>query len=184
MAMPKRGSDLDRDEAKRVREGIQQLLLRDEFRLAKRPNYAALGRALGLTGQALSQMLDGKNEPSVATAKVVATRLGIHWTQLLTGVSPSTTTVVYDERYPNRGQAIAAARALGFSEEAIERVRSIALSRPDDPSPREWMRKLEAAEDDVRSEQLAESATPKVDPARQDELERATKPKLPKRPQR
>lgn len=181
-------SELSPEEGERVRTAIGQLLTRSEYRKTNdTPNYAALGRDLDLTGQALSQMLDGKNDPSFLTAKKVAEKIGVPWATLLVGEPPAppTRVVVYDERYPNLSSAVVAARALGISEEAIERVHSVALSRDDDPSAREWLRKLEATEDDVRREHLRlqgdvdrANRQREADAKRAADMEQLTKPNL------
>lgn len=141
-------------------------------------------RAIGMSKGYLARLAapEGYGDVSAHWLSALAKELGVSLDWLASGEEHTGATVVeYDERYPNRAQAVAAARALGFSSEAIARVQTVVLSRTDDPSPREWLRKIEAIEDDVRSEQ---AAPPLPDPAVQDELERATKPKLPKLPKR
>lgn len=53
--------------------------------------------------------------------------------------------VEYDERYPNRGRAATAAQALGYSEEAIQEVQSMALKSDTDLEPEEWLDMMRAA---------------------------------------
>lgn len=170
------------DEAERVRAAAAKLL-HERFDGVN----AALGRELGITGQAVGKIVGGSGGPSTLTVERIAAMTGVTVDELL-GRPPASArapggerVVVPVDRYPNRVRAITAARALGYSDEAIERVQSLALSRDDDPSPREWLRRIEVEEDDVRRPRAPDARQQEADAARLVEMEQATKPKLPKR---
>ena len=58
--------------------------------------------------------------------------------------------IVKDERYPNRGKAITAARALGLDEPAIEHVSGYALESHRDPEPLWWLDQIRAKQGELR----------------------------------
>lgn len=62
---------LEDEEADRVRDGIRQLLPRFSG------NLTALGRELGVSQPALTQILNGNNSPSLPTARRVAQLLQV-----------------------------------------------------------------------------------------------------------
>lgn len=60
----------------------------------------------------------------------------------------------FDERYPNRARAIVAARALGRSPSAIAAVASQKLKSDVDLSPDQWLKRIDATEDDEKHPSL------------------------------
>jgi hypothetical protein len=92
-----------------------------------------------------------RQDPSTNIGHVLLGKIaeagGVTADWLITGNGPvpaSTSTVEFDEKYPNRTRAIAAARALGnVSEQAISWVMAAPWSI--DLSPNEWLQEMQAA---------------------------------------
>lgn len=140
-AKPGRPS-LPSDAVERVRAAMKRL--RDE---RYEGNVTKLGKALGISQSAVSQLLADvpKNRPSFATTDAVARLLGVSVHELLSG--PAEAVVVEPDVYPNRARAVAAARLLGKDERAIERVRQIPGSKSDEDRPvGKWFERIEAEE--------------------------------------
>jgi len=104
-----------------------------------------LARAAGLKTEVhVQQILAGyqrKIEASTAIALARAGDVKVHW--LLTHEGPrepfdepesvSSRVVAHDEQHPNLADATQAARLMGYSEDAIERVKSDNAGQPDQP---------------------------------------------------
>jgi transcriptional regulator with XRE-family HTH domain len=109
------------------------------------------------------------------------------------GETPTDSRVERDERYPNRAKALAAARALGLSEEAIAEVASMDLKSDVDPEPLDWLEDIKSADRRAKyaakvaidpKAQEREAAAKVAEQARLDELAEAMRPKLPKKPKK
>lgn len=144
--MPKKKQpELDREEAQRVVDALFELLDSDQFKGKK----AELGRALGIAGQALSQMLDdetrtiGKNSPSLATAKAVARLKNVSWTALVSGSDAGAEEIV--DMYAHRAEL----RRLGeFKRQPIEVKRyvcGLTNQTGDYPSIDGWLTEMRSA---------------------------------------
>lgn len=132
------GKSLSKDENRRVRAAVQQLLTEHG------DNQSRLAPLLGIRQGTLSAFLREKHGAGFGLARRVARLMGIEVQELLGG-GPSDAVIEYDERYPNRGRAATAAQALGYSEEAIREVQSMALKSDTDLEPEEWLDMMRAA---------------------------------------
>ena len=80
MAAKKGKSSMPEENAKHVRAMLNRLL-KTRFD----GNMSALGKAIGTTGQAVSQILSGDNKPGWETAAGLRTYLGASWDGVLAG---------------------------------------------------------------------------------------------------
>lgn len=114
----------------------------------------AFSSSLGFSPTYLSQLRDRCEKNPLATIDVdtamkVAAAIGITVEELM-GVANET-----DDRYPSRHGAVIAARALQYSQRAIDAV--YAESPPNDPGRLWWFRRIEAEETRILSEGHASS---------------------------
>lgn len=134
----------------------KELVLSLTQQLLNSPTYGGvqlrLAEALGIKQPHLSRVLAGKAEMGVSFVMGVAKLAGVPFGSLLDDGSP-TTVVEMDERYHNRGLAAAAARALGYPEEAIRPVQSVSLKSDNDLTPDQWFDMIRAEK--VRQERFA-----------------------------
>lgn len=128
------GKSLSDDENRRVREAVRRLLE------THGGNQSRLAPLLGIKQGTLSAFLREKHGAGYGLARRVAKLLETD-VQVLLGHEPEAegSHVEYDERYPNRAKAAAAARALGYSDEAIEVVQSMSLKSDEDLEPEDWL---------------------------------------------
>ena len=148
MAASKHGKTLGQVRKELVLSLTQQLL--------NSPTYGGvqlrLAEALGIKQPHLSRVLAGKAEMGVSFVMGVAKLAGVPFASLLDDGSP-TTVVELDEHYHNRGAAAAAARALGYPEQAIQQVQSVSLKSDTDLTADEWFDMMRAEK--VRLERFA-----------------------------
>ena len=75
-------------------------------------NSSALGKALGMTQSAISQILSGKNGPSYSTVEALAELLGTDAAAVLSGAAAGLATESTDGRRPRRERPARSARAV------------------------------------------------------------------------
>ncbi len=68
----------------------------------------------------------------------------------VTSVSLPSRTLEYDDQYPNRARAVVAARALGYSEEAIVQVQTQHFAGQPDMEPEEWLEEIRSSDRRLR----------------------------------
>lgn len=181
---------LEDHEAERIREAIRELLRRPKYD----GNMTALGDDLQVSQPALSQILSGKNTPSLPTARRVAKLLGVEIWVLLgdVGADVPRRVVELDRRYPSQDIAAEIFRrdgpSLGFDDALIEQAIAEAAvavhDLPADATPLRWFEHLKQVAGGIRyARKNPEIETKKreADAARALEMEAKTKPNLPKR---
>lgn len=138
-----------------------------------------LDRLVGQSSGYTTRLESGsKKMPSAEVMNRLASALRVHLSWLLTGQeprelaleqdAPSQRAVVYDDQYPARADAVAAARALKtISEEAITQVQSICYKHEGASliTAEEWLDKMRAAQRDLDRGLVAPRMAPgEVDP--------------------
>jgi hypothetical protein len=124
-----------------------------------RGRAAVISRETGLTPSMVSQVRRGHSPAGPKFAGAIARYWGMTPDQLEAiavgrGLPSTPTTIVeLDEHYHNRGAAAAAARALGYPEQAIQQVQSVSLKSDNDLTADEWFDMMRAEK--VRLERFA-----------------------------
>lgn len=126
----------------------------------KRMSQRALSLAAGLTAAHVGQILGGFQSADIdrRTAIAIARAANVRLEWLLTGSGPrepfdasdGRTLVEYDDQYPNRARAVVAARALGYTEEAIAQVQGQHFAGQPDMEPEEWLDEIKTADRRLR----------------------------------
>lgn len=128
---------LSRAEAERVRVALQRLC-DGKYK----GNKSALGRAIGRSQPAVTQLLNGTNLASLETARLVARLEGVDVSSYL---DEHATDAPSDEPFPAKMRAAQSARLLLMDEWAIEQM--LAETPPPglraDPGPVFWFRRIE-----------------------------------------
>lgn len=107
---------------------------------------ARAGRALGMTGSAVSYIVARTNRASYETALKVAKALQVPPGELLDYSPPADVTVDTDPRYPSRARALAAGRLAGIRADALEAVAGMRFKgregRDIDPGVEYWLSEI------------------------------------------
>lgn len=107
-------------EAEKIRAFLRRVKTEDKLDGVK------IGKKIKRSGPAVTQILSGKNTPSLRTARAIAALRGLTIWQLLDEDAASPQSVSRD-RYPHRAIAVRIARIDGLSEEAIARAEEFTL---------------------------------------------------------
>lgn len=120
---------------------------------------AALARLVKVSKQTVGDIRKGGRNVGTNTAMKIAEWLGVSWEQFKSDATRAYKErgpgrelhVEREERYPNRKRALDLVRD-EFDPEAVRRVESLDLHSARDPSPREWIERLEIEERNVKWE--------------------------------
>lgn len=164
-------ADLSPGQNKRLRDAMQRLMNED----ARYGNKSRLAAALGRKQPSISDFLNGRTGASHETAERLARLMQVDVRELLgerEAASPPVPEdeLVYehDDRYPNRGRAIAAARLLRKDERAIASVGDV-LPAADMPV-QWWFRRIELIEEDLTADLVPVAAYQQTAPITRDQL--------------
>lgn len=124
-------------EAKRVREAIERLLATERYR----GNKTKLGKDIGISQPAVTQLLSGTNKASIDTAKHVARLEKVPLTAYLDDTAAADVT----SQFPSKQRAAQSARGLLVAEWAIQQMLDEEPPRGivSDPGPMFWFRRIE-----------------------------------------
>lgn len=126
------------EDAERVRKGMTELLPRFAGVNAK------LGRAIGISGQAVGQILNDRQAPSLSTAQKVAALLGVPWTTLVQGAPVPD--MDETDPYPLRRELRLLSEFRGAPSEVRAFVLSIKNRTGDYARIDDWLAELRAAQ--------------------------------------
>lgn len=138
----KHGKSLDPAQNEHVRKLLRELL-------ASPPcngSQTLLAEALGCSQAHVSNMVRAEEPVGIGfrLAQRAAVLAHISIEEALSGTRHTATVVELDEHYHNRGLAAAAARAMGYPEQAIRQVQSVSLKSDNDLTADEWFDMMRA----------------------------------------
>jgi transcriptional regulator with XRE-family HTH domain len=141
--------DLTPEENERLRQRMMTAL-QTRFK-----NVTDLASAIGRSQPSISDFLNAKGGASIETVRRFASAMGTSVEDVLghagvTSVSLPSRALEYDDQYPNRARAVVAARALGYTEEAIAQVQGQHFAGQPDMEPEEWLDEIKTADRRLR----------------------------------
>jgi hypothetical protein len=157
-------------------------LVREE--VARGASLRGLAQRAGVTHATLSLLMSSNRGAGWKTMQGLARALGKSIGEIESGaeqfasehpVKAAGSQTESVDRYPNRALAAEFARRSGMDDAAIAQVQSMELLAKDDPTPREWLRWIESAQDQLRYGLPSGQPIPAA-------MEEALKPKMPKGP--